>query len=359
MATKQPAQATIITLDYGPDHLEFSVVIHQPDWETLVPLLEDPKSYLETLGKSWPQGGIEPPAITWTVRTPCVAIIEPLIARPDLSAALYQAYGTEEFKGHRPDRDAWQDTLMKLWQKQPYRDGMYVAEFALSTGTITISYLPPFDGPTSLRYTGGFTTSNISLSDVGGDGCLCEVHVDLDRGGQKISTADRANSIVDFLECRDRFLDILNRTPAKFRRPSLAAFGQPIKIDLETATAPPLDEGIYFESAVPKGPQTGKCKTDFCSCVVDGLCESTGDISPCLMCKFCSSRVIHEKKSKKGIPVVAYVPEMFMSKLYGVIYATAIAQGEVGGERKLPRVEEHLVDTAVTGEVPTHTTTKR
>src|SRR5580658_3083769 len=92
--------ATIITLDYAPNHLEFSVILHQPERNQLVDLLKDPETYLGQMGEKWNQKGIQK-QVPWALTPPCVAILQPLIDRPDLAPSLAHAYGHRSIPRHK------------------------------------------------------------------------------------------------------------------------------------------------------------------------------------------------------------------------------------------------------------------
>ncbi len=221
MITQTKALSAIIPLDFGTK-VEHTVVIFEPDWTQLIPFLTDPQTYIKKASKRWKQDA----KLSWDLNTPATAWIKPvttdlptMVRWLELGAFLgwegipQQPYGTTDAA------TTLNYTFHELWNNnQDVQKGCFLIEFAIDTSVVTISYLPPkalqLNPPTPAQrhYQGTFSNATVSECSTATPLTMSSavVHLDLAKSAKGKAASDRAEVIVDLMESRQWFIDLLN-----------------------------------------------------------------------------------------------------------------------------------------------------
>lgn len=305
-ATIMDPYASIIPLNYQ-SHLEFSIFVFDPVWENLVDLLSNPQTVLKGWSSArWNQAAVPPGIrssmlvsnkIPWNLNTPAVAVIRPLTLRPDLAPLISglknQAdydegyHYTEQVQSGDQSIEDWQKYIQGVWTDPAdlfFRQGFYIAEFAVDTAALMITYLPPAT-PTSF-YQKGFSPVTVATLGVNigtpanplnaVSGFLTSVHVDLTPAGTNApaedqtptTLVDRARFAVDLLSSRRTFTTMLNGANGYIYPYPLFPGGSTMSVSPPIPGPNPIAaQGAKFESA----PLFPPIQADFPSMTIEGL----------------------------------------------------------------------------------------
>lgn len=201
--------ASVIPLEYEI-HPEQSVLIFDFEWENLVDFLEDPAAYLAAAEGKWGKGDND---ARWTLRTPCLARIEPLGTTQIPIDFLLSAAGEEDLRANFLDssESAFVRQIHRLWgsSDSAISKGFFMVNYAPGTGMLTVTYLPPFKSTSGPRYSKGYTTPTVVRYGNSSRGSL---HIDMasHKGQSAFTRRDRAERLVDFLENPDWLANALN-----------------------------------------------------------------------------------------------------------------------------------------------------
>jgi hypothetical protein len=264
--------ASIVPLNYG-EHLEHSVTVVDTNWTDVIDLIAAPQTWLT---RSSGLFGALPPEVAdvgWRLRTPATAVIRPLTLRPELAPLLGGLLGFgEPYALGSGSVDEWTENLLKNWSQPPLDAGLFIAEFALDTSMLFITYMPPV-APTGPHYRGTFTDPTAAFLNLAANQALASVHCDLeDRSGTTLTTRKgRAQFTVDLLESRLPFVNFLNQSSAFLVPyvPKLAGTG-PILIAPEPAPTP-LSAGSAPIAFTVDAPLAGTGPSDFPKGTIEGL----------------------------------------------------------------------------------------
>lgn len=308
------AYASIIPLNYDT-HFEFSIFIFDPEWSNLIGLLTDPQDTLSTWGLGAPGsrwGQIPLPenlrkglvtsagAVPWQLNNPASAVIRPILDRTDLAPVITGLAGSvsvgDEVVTFLPgtvSRDYWQTYVESMWE-QVFQEGFYVAEFAVDTAMLFITYLPPLK-PHQF-YVKSYSTVTVATLQ-GTDnptGMLANqlgtLHCDLaDASGntEDLTTYDRACFAVDTISYRAPFLAVLNGQPDIYLNYRLAPEGNMISLTPPAPANPPATNMISFQT-VPVYPNHPH---DFPTLTMEGLTNAS-TVDTCCNTDFVFSQAV-------------------------------------------------------------------
>jgi len=202
LATARTASVVPLEYEIHPEHSAFLV---DYEWDRLVDFLADPRTYLSQAEAGWRQSAEN--HVSWTLRTPCLARIEPLAGSELPVELLLQAAGEAIVAGEATGLEQ----LHALWSNRESRlsKGLFVLEYTPGTAMLSVTYLPPFVPRETPRYSKGYTTPTIVRL---GASNYATVHVDLAAfvGQAAFSSRDRAEYMVDLLEDRNLYAQSLN-----------------------------------------------------------------------------------------------------------------------------------------------------
>lgn len=153
--------------------------------------------------------------VRWDVRTPVVARIEPISNKTHVAEIVLSAVlGLDSI--NPTNKTTATSTISDIWSTHPEAtQGLFVVDYAPTTSMLSIYYLPPFaafhnSSPT--RYKKGISTPTVAMI---GNSTVGTLHADLvdPETFAHIHERDRAEFLVDYLESREWFVNMLNHAP--------------------------------------------------------------------------------------------------------------------------------------------------
>jgi hypothetical protein len=182
-------KATIVTLDYGVDREEYSVIYIGETWGDLWRMLVDPSTWFRAQESGWTQIPSPPAAKPFALNRPAVVILEYMDASDEVFArcAGLAGIGAKVEDTHETRTGAI---------KARFPNGGFIAEFAVDTSVLTVRYSDPPSSATTQHFRGEIlppSIARINGTDVG------NIHFDIG-----IGILERADSVMDYIEDRSR-----------------------------------------------------------------------------------------------------------------------------------------------------------
>lgn len=245
----------IQTLDYV-ERKEYTLLYFSNDWNELVELLRRPRKFYSDLQLSFPyDADTEDDAkLSWEFAPgPITAVIRNSLNRPEATAKVFSFASSEKsFESFFADVDG--PTLNDA--PPEVHDGAFLAEFALSTRTILITYCPPRqERATKNRYKGELSRVNLALGSMplsvaseAGENVIRDygsLHFDVQQ-----DELERAKFAVAYLEdpvgiC-DRLTDSDDQIPIAMSTQTFAEPGQAVRIAIPDSQRVPNTPKISF-----------------------------------------------------------------------------------------------------------------
>jgi hypothetical protein len=217
-------------------------------------------------------------------------VIAPILDRPDLAPIITGLVGKltvgTETVGFLPGNVSlheWQTYIWAAWE-HVFPDGFYIAEFAVDTSMLFITYLPPlqpqqfyqntFTPVTFANLQGTANQTGVFANEVG------SLHCDLadNTGNTTLTNADRACFVVDQISSRAAFVQMLNGSANMYLNYQLMPAGNDIGMTPPAAPIPPNQRPIQFIS-VPKNAALGP--SDFPRYTMEGLSNGSEMVDTC------------------------------------------------------------------------------
>lgn len=236
--------ATVIPLDYK-DRVENSIIYCTDDWSELEKLLTSPDKWLYHVQQDFVQDPEN--HVDWDLLTPPIVLLEPLRNNFHAFATVnsivnegMQRGGYPAKASPTPESDLTADTDSKKWhdeiRKGFFQNGGFLCEFAAGTRVLNVRYVEPERQPVAgedlvakttrlaseRRFKGHVTPATISrVSDTVG-----ALHVDMKPPKCTASSlrATRAHLVMDFIEDRERIIDITQQAVTLSRATMATSF---------------------------------------------------------------------------------------------------------------------------------------
>lgn len=160
----------IQTLDYD-ERIEYTLLYFTNDWSELIGLLTEPRAFYKRLFEEfgYDDSTDRHARLPWVFANgPITAVIRNSLNRPEATAKMFSIASNEPFENFSIDQTLIDDSSLESMlidaAPEQVHKGAFLAEFALDTRTLLITYCPPRVKPQSSTYKGVYSRVNIALS---------------------------------------------------------------------------------------------------------------------------------------------------------------------------------------------------
>lgn len=154
-------KVAVQTLDYD-ERVEYTVLYFTNDWRELTTLLAGPRAFYRNLQSEFPyaEGTDAKAQLPWRFSDgPVTAVIRNSLNRPEAGAKVFSIATDEPFEAFVDMTPGEQI----MGAPESVHKGAFLAEFAIDTRTLLITYCPPRIPPEEPTYRGVYSRVNLAL----------------------------------------------------------------------------------------------------------------------------------------------------------------------------------------------------